>query len=216
MSSYIAERRSEEKERRRAEIVDAAERLFADKGWDGVTMDQVARSARLSRALLYVYFKDKEELLFAIGQRAMQVLHERFAEAAGRHQRGLDQIQAIGRAYMAYAHEFPHYFEFCTRFQAHSVAPEPTSSEGACAAAGDAALGVVVQAIGIGIADGSVRADIGPPTHVAVALWAFTHGIIQLAMAKGAELARLGIPTADFSEFALGLVREMAAPRPAG
>ncbi|PNB02948.1 TetR/AcrR family transcriptional regulator, partial [Pseudomonas sp. FW306-02-H05-BA] len=52
--SYISERRVEEKERRRAEIVDAAEQLYADKGWDSVTMEQVAKRARLSRALLYV------------------------------------------------------------------------------------------------------------------------------------------------------------------
>ena len=58
--SYIAERRVEEKERRRGEIADAAERLYADKGWEAVTMDQVAKSARLARALVYVYFRDKE------------------------------------------------------------------------------------------------------------------------------------------------------------
>ena len=44
--SYIAERRQEEKDRRRAEIVDAAEALYAESGWDAVTMDQVARRAR--------------------------------------------------------------------------------------------------------------------------------------------------------------------------
>jgi len=52
--SYIAERRQEEKERRRAEILDAAEAVCAEVGWDAMTMDQVARKARLSRALLYV------------------------------------------------------------------------------------------------------------------------------------------------------------------
>jgi AcrR family transcriptional regulator len=214
--SYIAERRVEEKERRRGEIADAAERLYADKGWDAVTMDQVARSARLSRALVYVYFQDKEELLFAIGQRAMQVLRERFAEAAARHVLGIDQIHAIGRAYMAYAHEFPHYFDACARFQAHSVAPDPGSNEGACRVAGDRAIAVVVEAITTGIADGSVRADIGPPMLVAVSMWAFTHGIIQLAMAKGNDLAHLGIAAADFGEFALGLVHGMAVPRAPG
>jgi TetR/AcrR family transcriptional regulator len=50
--SYIALRREEEKERRRAEILDAAEVLYAKKGWDALTVDQVARSARLSRALV--------------------------------------------------------------------------------------------------------------------------------------------------------------------
>jgi AcrR family transcriptional regulator len=214
--SYIAERRGEEKERRRAEIVDAAERLYAEKGWDSVTMDQVAKAARLSRALLYVYFRDRDELQFAIGERALKVLHERFAEAVTHHARGLDQAEAIGRAYMAYAHEFPHYFDLCARFQAHSVSNDPGSNEGACAVAGDAAIGVVVAAIHTGIADGSIRKDIGDPTLFAVTLWAFTHGVIQLAMAKGSDLTRIGISIPDFSEYALSLLRSVGAPPGSG
>src|ERR1700692_2815379 len=107
--SYISVRREEEKERRRAEILDAAEALYAKHGWDALTVDQVARSARLSRALVYVYFRDKEELLLAIGERAMQMLRDRFVAAAAGHALGLDKVTAIGQAYMAYAHEFPHY-----------------------------------------------------------------------------------------------------------
>src|SRR5580692_6726169 len=107
--SYIAIRRGEEKERRRAEILDAAEALYIKKGWDAVTVEQVARSARLSRALVYVYFRDKEDLLFAIGARAMRLLRERFAAAVAAHSSGMDQIEAIGRAYLGYASEFPHF-----------------------------------------------------------------------------------------------------------
>jgi AcrR family transcriptional regulator len=55
--SYIAERRQEEKERRRGEIIDAAEAVAATVGWDAMTMYLVARMARLSGALFYVYFK---------------------------------------------------------------------------------------------------------------------------------------------------------------
>src|SRR5580692_2163167 len=168
--SYIAIRRGEEKERRRAEILDAAEALYAKKGWDALTVDQVARSARLSRALVYVYFRDKEELLFAIGERAMGVLRDRFIAAAAGHALGMDQVEAIGRAYMAYAYEFPHYFDFCSRFQAHSVAVDPGSHEGACRAAGDEAIGAVVQAIETGLQDGSIRADVGPPILFATSL----------------------------------------------
>lgn len=214
--SYISERRVEEKERRRAEIVDAAEQLYADKGWDSVTMEQVAKRARLSRALLYVYFRDRDELQFAIGERALSVLKARFQEAVGRHSRGLDQVEAIGRAYMAYAHEFPHYFDVCARFQAHAVNPDAGSNEGACAVAGDQAIGVVVTAIRTGIGDGSIRADIGDPVMFAVTLWAFTHGVIQLAMAKGSDLARFGIATPTLSEYALALLRSLGAADPAG
>jgi TetR/AcrR family transcriptional regulator len=212
--SYITERRGEEKERRRAEILDAAEELYAEKGWDALTVDQVARSARLSRALVYVYFRDKEELLFAIGERAMGLLRNRFIEAAAAHASGMDQVEAIGQAYMAYAREFPHYFDFCSRFHAHSVAIDPGSHEGACRIAGDEAIGVVVQAIEAGIRDGSIRPNIGEPSLLAMTLWAFTHGMIQLAMAKSSDLERFGISTADFSSYGLGLVRAVAQSNP--
>jgi AcrR family transcriptional regulator len=212
--SYIAERRVEEKERRRGEILDAAVGLYAEKGWDAVTMDQVARSARLSRALLYVYFRDKEELLYGIGARALAILRDCFVAAIGRGGSGAEQVEAIGRAYMAYAQQFPHYFDVCARFQAHSVSPDPGSNEGACAAAGDQAIGVVVAAIRTGLADGSIRRDIGDPTLLAVSLWAFTHGIIQLAMAKARDLEHLQISVPDFSEYAFGLLTSMtAAPK---
>jgi AcrR family transcriptional regulator len=205
--SYITERRGEEKERRRAEILDAAEALYAKQGWDALTVDQVARRARLSRALVYVYFRDKEELLFAVGERAMRLLRDRFIEAAASHALGIDKVEAIGRAYMGYAYEFPHYFDFCSRFQAHSVSIDPGSYEGACRVAGDEAIAAVVGAIEAGLRDGGIRPDIGEPVLLATTLWAFTHGIIQVAMAKGSDLARFGIAIPDFSNYGLGLIR---------
>lgn len=210
--SYVAARRTEEKERRRAEILDAAERLYAGKGWDAVTMEEVARSARLSRALLYVYFRDKEELLFGIGERALTVLRERFEAAVARHARGADQVEAIGRAYIAYAAEFPHYFDVCARFQAHSVASDPGSNEGACAANGDAAMALVVGAIQTGLRDETIRGDVGNPLLLGISLWAFTHGTIQLATAKDHELARLGVAVPDLTEYVLAFIRRALQP----
>src|SRR5471030_1918316 len=140
--SYIAQRRVEEKERRRAEILDAAEALYAKEGWDLVTVDQVARGARLSRALVYVYFKDKEDMLFAIGERAMCLLRDRFKAASAAQKLGMEKIEAIGRSYMTYAFEFPHYFDFCSKFHAHSSSPVPGSHDMACRAAGDEAIAV--------------------------------------------------------------------------
>lgn len=207
--SYIAQRRVEEKERRRAEILDAAEALYARQGWDLVTVDQVARGARLSRALVYVYFKDKEEILFAIGERAMCLLRDRFMAATASQTLGSEKIEAIGRAYMAYAFEFPHYFDFCSRFNADSSSPEPGSHALACRAAGDQAIGVVVQAIECGIADGTVRPTVGDPVMLAVTLWSFTHGLAQLAMAKGSDMARFGIGIPELSNYGFDLLRRV-------
>src|SRR5262245_2331277 len=113
--SYIAERRQEEKERRRAEILDAAEAVTASVGWDAMTMDQVARKARLSRALVYVYFKDKADLLFAIAERGLASLRQYFLDAVAQHTRGLDKLVATGRAYIAFSRDQPVYFDVLAR-----------------------------------------------------------------------------------------------------
>ena len=212
--SYVVTRREEEKERRRAEILDAAERLYAKKGWDALTVEQVARSARLSRALVYVYFRDKQDLLLGIGERAMGVLRERFAAAVATPATGLDRVQAIGRAYMGYAHEFPHYFDFMTRYQARPTDAGGGANDDACQVAGDQAIGIIVRAIEAGVGDGSIRANVGDPTLLAVTLWAFSHGVIQLAMIKAQDLARFGVATPEFGSNALALLRAMMQSTP--
>ena len=45
---------------------------------------------------------------------------------------------------------------------------------------------------------------------LALTLWAFTHGIIQIAMAKGTDLARRGVAIHDFSNYAFQLIRAVA------
>src|SRR3569833_2926421 len=137
--NYIAERRLEEKERRRSESLDAAEHVAAKVGWDLMTMDQVARQARLSRALLYVYFKDKNDLMFALNERALVVLKQKFMDVQKLHTRGIDQIEGFGRAYVAMSQELPVYFDVLSRCELVMVDEvEPDSNLQACLQAGDA------------------------------------------------------------------------------
>ena len=210
--SYIAERRQEERGRRRAEIVDAAEALYSELGWDAVTMDAVARKARLSRALVYVYFKDKRDLHFALVERALEALLIRFEAAVAKRDRGLDQCESIGRAYLAFSRELPHYFDACARFQAHQTETgELEPNELACAEAGHRVHEVLVATLERGIADGSVRRDLGDPYVTSLALWSFTHGMILIAASKGAQIEHEGIQVETMIEHALALARRSIA-----
>jgi AcrR family transcriptional regulator len=210
--SYIADRRQEEKDRRRSEIVDAAENLYRELGWDAVTMDSVARRARLSRALVYVYFKDKRELHFAISERAMEMLRVRFEDASSRARTGIDQIEAIGRAYMAYGLEFPHYFDACARLELRSTeAPERGSQEASAMDTGRKIHEVVVNALLAGQRDGSIRLDIGDPAVTSRVLWGFTHGLIQIAITKAQPLAEVGVSVTQLTQQAIGMIRYMLA-----
>jgi TetR/AcrR family transcriptional regulator len=201
--NYIAERRQEEKERRRADILDATEAVAAEVGWDAMTMDQVARKARLSRALLYVYFKDKQDLLFGICERALITLTQRFTEAVARHKRGLDQLTGIGRAYIAFAQEFPVYFEVVARCELLTPEPQANTNEGAATLRGDECRTLMVEVVKAGIADGSIRPDVGHPHVVSNALWAFMHGVLQFASTKANLLLHDGVTIKDLVEHAL-------------
>lgn len=211
--SYITERRQQERDRRRTEIVDAAEALYAEVGWDAVTMDQVARRARLSRALLYVYFRDKPDLHFALVERALNALRARFEAAREGRARGSDEVEAIGRDYLAYARELPHYFDACARYQAQTSADANVQdNEAACIRAGHHVLAVFAGALERGVADGSIRSDLGNPYLTGLSLWAFSHGLIQIAANKAGQIAHEGFAVQDFVEHAFAMALRTLRP----
>ena len=213
--NYLAERRQEEKERRRAEILDAAEAVVGSSGWDELTMDQVARRARLSRALVYVYFKDKVDLMYGICERGLVMLRQRFDEAVARNKTGLDQITAIGRAYIAFSQEFPVYFDIVARCELREVnTADASANESACQLAGDGVHGLMVAVLEAGVRDGSIRADIGNRMLAATALWGFTHGVIQLAVTKAKLLAHHGVDGRELLDQAMAMAIRAVAAKP--
>ena len=55
-----------------------------------------------------------------------------------------------------------------------------------------------------GQADGTIRKDIGSPVQVCIMLWAFTHGLIQIATNKTVEIARQGVDIPQLMEGSFG------------
>ncbi len=59
----VMERRKREREVRRELAIDAALGIYEEEGFHAITMEKIAERAELSRAALYLYFKNKEEIL---------------------------------------------------------------------------------------------------------------------------------------------------------
>jgi AcrR family transcriptional regulator len=178
-------RRDEEKEMRRQDILDAAEKVIEKLGWDGADFGKIAARARLSRSLVYFYFPTRDELFHAVCGRALADLQKRFATVMETRTSGLEQSMALGRAYHAFARKQPLYFELISQFQAKELKPdEQTENEAAANEYGRGCLGLVVQAIANGLKDGSIAKSVGDPRPAAVSIWAFTHGLIQIASRK--------------------------------
>jgi AcrR family transcriptional regulator len=73
----IEERKEREKQMRRRQIIDAAEKVFAEKGFSGATIENIAEQAELSPATLYLYFKNKDELYASLNLKFLKVFIER-------------------------------------------------------------------------------------------------------------------------------------------
>src|ERR1035441_221066 len=81
----VVERKTRERKALREEILDAARQIFVTEGYDGVSMRRVAEKIEYSPTTIYLYFKDKSDLMYEICQ-------ETFAKL----RRSLEAIQQEG------------------------------------------------------------------------------------------------------------------------
>jgi AcrR family transcriptional regulator len=103
------ERRKREIEQRREAVIDAANRLFYLKGYESVTMDDIAREAEIGKTTLYSYFTDKRSLLFVIVNRGIKIF-KGIIEKEAQHQQAPDiNAQVIKTASRKFLIEYPNY-----------------------------------------------------------------------------------------------------------
>jgi AcrR family transcriptional regulator len=112
-----AERRARERAQRRQEILDAARRVFFDRGFHDPTMDDVAANAEVSKGTIYLYFASKEELLALLLLEGLDLLLDEMETAHA--VAGLtpeEAICALAQAYLHFSQANPSYFRLIMAF----------------------------------------------------------------------------------------------------
>ncbi|WP_150304081.1 TetR/AcrR family transcriptional regulator [Pseudomonas saliphila] len=189
-------RREKEKSERRESILDAAEEIFFSKGYERCSMDEIARTAQLSRALLYVYFKDKAAMLHAILLRSARRLRDRFESALEDQQQGIDQIASIARAYYDFSQRDTHYFDVLTQSSTFVHLACDTEQNQALHQCGAEIMQLMVDALEAGLADGSISAErVTDPLQTAYFLRGALHGVIMEV--RHAERRAVELPEAE-------------------
>ncbi len=209
----IAERKEREKQQRRNDIIDAAERLFFEKGYENTTMDQVAEEAELSKGTLYLYFKNKEDLYLAINVRGMGLLKEMFREAVRKGKTGIEKVENIGKAYYEFSRKYPDYFSAMIYYESRNI-PEMADDScfQSCEEQGMQTLQIVADAVEDGMKDGTIRQDLDP-LMVATILWGHTTGMIQILALKEVHLREVhGVNIEQLIETSLSLTARGLTP----
>ena len=68
----------------RAKLVDVARQLFAKKGVEDTTMNDIAQASKKGRRTLYTYFKSKEQIYMAVVESELEMLSDQLEKAAGK------------------------------------------------------------------------------------------------------------------------------------
>lgn len=107
----MARRKKEEPIVHQNRIATEAEALFAKKGIQNTTMDEIAKAAGYSKATLYVYFKNKEEIISFLALKSMHILRNTLIDALNVSGDSKKKFLAMCWALHDYQKEFPEYFD---------------------------------------------------------------------------------------------------------
>lgn len=158
---------------RRAEILDAAERIFFESGYEGATIRRIAEDVGVSPTALYMHFSDKHSILMEIAGNALdQLIAEAKAIAGGKEDAAV-RLRAILKAHMRFALK-------------HKMAYQMVFTEGAREIRADTGdthekavqyYRVLPEVVGELMRDG--RVPKGSLHGVSQTLWAGCHGLVN-------------------------------------
>lgn len=184
-------RRREERIQARTTLLRVATALIAAKGLENVTVGEISRVAGLSRPLVYFYFPDLRTLFLEAAGAARRELLVHLTNGMRQAPSGLDAIVAMGRAYLDFHRQQPDAFALCLANTGIRPGSESlTEAESRILDLERSLMEQVVSTVAQGQADGSVRNDAGDPRMVALHLWAFVQGLVQLSSQHHVTLER--------------------------
>lgn len=171
----IADRKDREKKELTELILKEARALFLEEGFEKTSIRRIADRIEYSPATIYLYFKDKNELLLALHQESFTHLFEALSSVASMPD-AFERLVALGRAYIEYGLKNPEEYELMFMLSAPLDALE-CRHEIWCD--GQKAIDLVKMMVADCKVNGYFRKDLDPET-TAIMLWSQVHGLVSL------------------------------------
>jgi AcrR family transcriptional regulator len=162
---------------RRAEILEAAERIFVAEGYEGATIRKIADEVGVSSTALYMHFPDKSAILMEICERTLEVLLERNRDIAGKPIDSVVRVKMMLEAYMRWGLEHPNAYQLVYSAPRPATWTDEAASD-LSAECYDIFAGVVREIAAAG------RLRNGTANSAAQALWMSCHGVVALMAAR--------------------------------
>ena len=175
----VAERKSRHKEYTRQEILDAARDLFVNEGFDNVSMRKIAEKIEYAPGTIYLYFKDRAEILDTLCEQTFEKLHARMEAIRRDSGNPLEGLRRGLRTYIQFGLDHPNHY--VVTFVLAKSRPEAYERAGKNAGMScfECLAGTVRNCMEAGYVDP------GDPQETAQAIWTAIHGLTSLLVSKG-------------------------------
>lgn len=173
------ERREQEKQELHQAILNAAGELFLEQGYEHFSLRQVAERIGYATGTIYLYFKDKDEVLFKIAQDGFARFNQQLEQAVQRESEPLARLKAIARAYITFGMQNPAAYQLMFVQRPEFLLHAQRIKEHEEGKFGARALDLLYELIKQAMDAGVIRP--GPIDSTADALWAVAHGFVTLA-----------------------------------
>ena len=198
----MARRKKEPKSVHREKIASAASVLFMDKGIAATSMDDIAKAAGYSKATLYVYFENKEEIVGILVLDSMKKLYNYIVSALEQQETTKEQYNFICRGLVQYQEEFPFYFKMVLDkinidFESHDYLPEEKETY----QIGEEINEKIKEFLLSGIDKGDLRGNLKVMPTI-FNFWGMLSGLIQFAANKEEYIRKtMGLSKIQFLEY---------------
>lgn len=173
----IAERKEKQKIEIRKMILDASMKLFVEEGFENVSIRKIADLIEYSPTTVYLYFKDKNEILYNLHEMGFQKMAE-YNKELWDIKNPLLRLAKMGENYVRFGIENPQFYDLMFILQAPMDALQ--LMENCEWRSGDAALGRLKDTIQECMDSGMIA---NSDVHAAsMAIWSMVHGLVSLAI----------------------------------
>jgi AcrR family transcriptional regulator len=151
--------RLEGKQQRQFTVLEAAERVFNQKGIEKTTMQDIATDANIGIATLFRYFPKKEKLIVAVATKLLEPMLQRFQYVAELPLSCLEQLEILFDFFIQdHSHSSIKFMEDFESYASHSSEPlEDIHNINAMNRMISSEYSKIIQN---GIEDGSIRSDL--------------------------------------------------------
>ena len=213
-----ADRKAWEQEQRKQRIVDMAETVFFQSGFDGATLRAIADAAGYNKRTLYLYFKDKEDIFLAVVLRGLEGLRGALKQSVARTGPKSSGLRELAAAFFDFSMDHPQYLDLIMAYESRyfvyhhrTASADPDSHLERCQQVSDDMARLVTAAIETGMAGGGVMSDL-TAHQLMLILWGQIIGVMKILRMREKNFeAAFGISRRSLFDRFVGMVERALA-----